>query len=274
MKINDAYGFRQNTGRMWILCTVNERHCLQRNTWMEACICRKPPEGTFCVTDADHIHSPQFSRLLDLIHTRFLLIECQKRCSAQTGHIQEVQIASPAVSESCVGAWGLGMDGWASCRLPGQAARGGNATPLLLSPGTKQVQLQQISSLASKLVACFARKVAQGSWCSVDEQVPHDGNAVILPRLGPYLEAAERYHAVHHLGHTEAVPEIMKGVVPVIVMNAQLQREGVKNSDTGELFFTKMWLHMRPNLPGGTVYRLYTSPMEPSIIFCQDRVTA
>lgn len=100
-------------------------------------------------------------------------------------------------------------------------------------------KLPQSSSLASKLVACFARKVAQRSWCSVDEQVPHDGNGVILLRLGPYLEAAERDHAVHHLGHTEAVPEIMKGVVPVIVMNTQLQREGVKRSDIGSSFFTK-----------------------------------
>lgn len=53
--------------------------------------------------------------------------------------------------------------------------------------------------------------------------VPHDGNGAILLRWGAYLEAAERDHAVHHLGHAEAVPEIMKGVVSVIVMNTQLQ---------------------------------------------------
>ena len=119
------------------------------------------------------------------------------------------------------------------------AARGGNATPLLLSPGTEQVQLLQSSSLASKLVACLPRKVAQVSWCSVDEHVPHDGNGVILLRWGAYLEAAERDHAVHHLGHAEAVPEIVKGVVSVIVMNTQLQREGMKLSETGELFLCK-----------------------------------
>lgn len=66
---------------------------------------------TFCVTDADHIDSPQFSRLLDLIRRCFLLTECQKRFSVQIGDIQEVKIASPAVSESRVGAWGPGMDG-------------------------------------------------------------------------------------------------------------------------------------------------------------------
>ena len=115
-------------------------------------------------------------------------------------------------------------------------ARGGKATRLLLSPGTEQVQLLQSSSLPNKLVARLARKVAQVSRCSVDEHVPHDGKGVILLRWGAYLEVAERDHAVHHLGHAEAMPEIMKRVVSVIVMNTQLQREGTKQSERGELF--------------------------------------
>lgn len=81
--------------------------------------------------------------------------------------------------------------------------------------------------------------MAQVWWCSVDKHVPHDGNGVILLRWGTYLKAAEGDHAVHHLGHTEAVPKIMKGVVSVIVMNTQLQREGMKQSETGELFLYK-----------------------------------
>lgn len=36
---------------------------------------------------------------------------------------------------------------------------------------------------------------------------------------GWYLEAAEGDHAVHHLGHAEAVPEIVEGVVSVVVVN-------------------------------------------------------
>lgn len=55
-------------------------------------------------------------------------------------------------------------------------------------------------------------------------------------RGGSYLEAAERDHAVHHLGHAEAVPEIVEGVVSVIVVDTQLQREGMKLSETAELF--------------------------------------
>lgn len=61
--------------------------------------------------------------------------------------------------------------------------------------------------------------------------MPHDRNEVILLRWRAYLEAAERDHAVHHLSHTEAVPEIMEGVVSVIVMNTQLQREGMEQSE-------------------------------------------
>lgn len=63
------------------------------------------------------------------------------------------------------------------------AASSENAT-LLLSMGTEQVQLLQSSSLASKLVACFARKVAKVSWCSLDEHVPWDENGVMLSRWG------------------------------------------------------------------------------------------
>lgn len=32
------------------------------------------------------------------------------------------------------------------------------------------------------------------------------------------------YHSVHHLGHTEAVPEIVEGVVSVILLNTQLKQ--------------------------------------------------
>lgn len=149
-----------------------------------------------------------------------------------------------------------------------RSARGGNATPRLLSLGTEHVQLLQSSSLATKLVACFARKVAQVSWCPVDEHVPHDGNGVILLRWGAYLEAAERDHAVHHLGHTEAVPEIMKGVVSVIVMNTQLQREGMKQSETGELFLYKNMITHDSQPPWKHCRNPYRSPMKPSIIFC------
>lgn len=37
-----------------------------------------------------------------------------------------------------------------------------------------------------------------------------------------HLEAAEPDHAVHHLGHAEAVPEVVEGVVPVVVVHAEL----------------------------------------------------
>lgn len=39
-----------------------------------------------------------------------------------------------------------------------------------------------------------------------------------------YLEAAEADHAVHHLGDTETVAEVVEGVVPVVVMDTQLHR--------------------------------------------------
>lgn len=40
-----------------------------------------------------------------------------------------------------------------------------------------------------------------------------------------YLQAAEADHAVHHLGDTEAVAEVVEGVVLVVVMDTQLQRQ-------------------------------------------------
>ena len=38
-----------------------------------------------------------------------------------------------------------------------------------------------------------------------------------------HLEATAPDHAVHHLGHTEAVPEVVEGVVPVVVMHTELR---------------------------------------------------
>ena len=46
-----------------------------------------------------------------------------------------------------------------------------------------------------------------------------------------YLQTAEVYHAVHHLCDTEAVAEVVKGVVPVVVMDTELSGE----KDTGVL---------------------------------------
>lgn len=113
-----------------------------------------------------------------------MLSGCQKIFSVQAGDTQEVKVASQQPQKAL---WVLGVwDGMAE-----RAARGGNATSLFLSLGTEQVWLLQSSSLASKLVTHFARKVAQVLWCSVDKHVPHDGNGVILLRWGAYLEAAE-----------------------------------------------------------------------------------
>lgn len=41
-----------------------------------------------------------------------------------------------------------------------------------------------------------------------------------------HLEATERDHAVHHLGHAEAVPEVVEGVVSVVVVDAELWEAG------------------------------------------------
>lgn len=38
-----------------------------------------------------------------------------------------------------------------------------------------------------------------------------------------HLEATEPDHTVHHLRHTEAVPEVVKGIVPVVVMYTELR---------------------------------------------------
>lgn len=40
-----------------------------------------------------------------------------------------------------------------------------------------------------------------------------------------HLQAAEADHAVHHLADAEAVAEVMEGVTPVVIVNAQLQRK-------------------------------------------------
>lgn len=37
-----------------------------------------------------------------------------------------------------------------------------------------------------------------------------------------YLQAAEADHAVHHLGDTETVAEVVEGVVLVVVMDTEL----------------------------------------------------
>jgi len=36
------------------------------------------------------------------------------------------------------------------------------------------------------------------------------------------LQVTQVHHAVHHLGHAEAVPEVVERVVPVIFLHAQL----------------------------------------------------
>lgn len=38
-----------------------------------------------------------------------------------------------------------------------------------------------------------------------------------------YLQAAEADHAVHHLGDTETVAEVVEGVVLVVVMDTKLE---------------------------------------------------
>lgn len=38
-----------------------------------------------------------------------------------------------------------------------------------------------------------------------------------------HLEATEPDHAVHHLRHTEAVAEVVEGVVPVVVVHTELR---------------------------------------------------
>lgn len=52
------------------------------------------------------------------------------------------------------------------------------------------------------------------------------GGGASLPSPGgapqTHLEPAEPDHAVHHLGHAEAVPEVVERVVPVVVVHAEL----------------------------------------------------
>lgn len=43
--------------------------------------------------------------------------------------------------------------------------------------------------------------------------------------MSGYLQAAEADHAVHHLGDTETVAEVVEGVVLVVVMNTKLDRQ-------------------------------------------------
>lgn len=40
-----------------------------------------------------------------------------------------------------------------------------------------------------------------------------------------HLEATEPDHAVHHLCHTEAMSEVVEGVVPVVVVHTELWGE-------------------------------------------------
>lgn len=48
-----------------------------------------------------------------------------------------------------------------------------------------------------------------------------------------YLQTAEADHAVHHLGDTETVAEVVEGVVLVVVMDTQLQRQRDGSELTG-----------------------------------------
>lgn len=55
-----------------------------------------------------------------------------------------------------------------------------------------------------------------------------------------HLQAAEADHAVHHLGDTETVAEVVEGVVLVVVMDTKLHRTG-KRDKRAETFD-----HMNP----------------------------
>lgn len=62
-------------------------------------------------------------------------------------------------------------------------------------------------------------------------RAPTGGPRRELPRppRGPprtHLEPAEPDHAVHHLCDAEAVPEVVEGVVPVVVVHAELRGRG------------------------------------------------
>lgn len=58
-------------------------------------------------------------------------------------------------------------------------------------------------------------------WVGVRPCHPPEG----LPQT--HLEPAEPDHAVHHLGHAEAVPEVVERVVPVVVVHAELRETRV-----------------------------------------------
>lgn len=62
------------------------------------------------------------------------------------------------------------------------------------------------------------------------EAVPSGWGASLPPLEGlpqTHLEPAEPDHAVHHLGHAEAVPEVVERVVPVVVVHAELRETRV-----------------------------------------------
>lgn len=144
------------------------------------------------------------------------------------------EVTLPAAPGSCVGAWGQEWGGW-----------GGNSTFLLMCTGTEQVQPPQRPPFASRLVAHFSGELARVSrwkWSGAMER-------------GSYLEAAEWDHAVHHLGHAETVPEIVEGVVPVIVVDAKLQREREWSCQTWQSCFLSTAYPKR-------------SPMGPRIVLC------
>lgn len=58
-------------------------------------------------------------------------------------------------------------------------------------------------------------------WVGVHPGHPLEG----LPKT--HLEPAEPDHAVHHLGHAEAVAEVVERVVPVVVVHAELRETRV-----------------------------------------------
>lgn len=42
-----------------------------------------------------------------------------------------------------------------------------------------------------------------------------------------YLQVAEVNHAIHHLANTEAVTEVVEGVVTVVLLNCQLEQHNI-----------------------------------------------
>lgn len=70
----------------------------------------------------------------------------------------------------------------------------------------------------SDLLGCWSFKCERHS----DETSARWGHDVTS---AGYLQAAEADHAVHHLGDTETVPEVVEGVVLVVVMDTKLETE-------------------------------------------------